>query len=340
MKTNPIEKYFFYALLAIVIVMTLIIFNPFLTTIILAVAFAIGLNPVYKWIKSHITRGISWLASLITIILFLGVLCGPVFYVGTVIFNQAQNAYHSLTQAGNANTFIQYINVHVNSVMPSGFTFDIQSKIESLATFLVNNLTNVFTYTVTTGILFILMIVTIFYLLKDGAQWKKNIVSISPLSESHVKEIFTNISNTINRTMRGSFFLTIAQGVFASIGFTIFGVPNPILWGVVAAFASFVPTFGTAFVTVPAMLFLYFTGAHYQALGLLIWSIVLVAMIDNILAPYVLSKDTDIPSIFILFAILGGIALMGPIGILLGPLVLSLLYSLISIYKKEIRQEN
>jgi len=72
-----------------------------------------------------------------------------------------------------------------------------------------------------------------------------------------------------------------------------------------------------------------------QALGLLIWSFLLIGMIDNLLAPYIISKDTEIPSLFVLFAILGGISLVGPLGILVGPLVLSLLYSLVSIYKKE-----
>jgi predicted PurR-regulated permease PerM len=337
MKTNQVEKYFFYALLAAVIIITLIIFNPFLTTIVLSIAFAIGLNPVYKWIKRRITRGVSWLASLITILLFVVVLCGPLFFVGTVIFSQAQNAYHSLAQTGNANAFIQFINENVSKIIPSDFAFDIQSKIDSLVTFIINNITGFFSYTASTIVMFILMIITIFYLLKDGARWKKIIISLSPLSENHIKEIFANLSDSINRTMRGSLIMTIAQGLFATIGFTIFHVPNPALWGVVAAFASFIPTLGTSMVSIPCMLFLYATGAHMQALGLLIWSITLVGMIDNILAPYIFSKDTEIPSILILFAILGGISLMGPVGILIGPLVLSLLYSLISTYKKELR---
>jgi predicted PurR-regulated permease PerM len=76
---------------------------------------------------------------------------------------------------------------------------------------------------------------------------------------------------------------------------------------------------------------------HFQALGLLIWSVIIVGTIDNILSPYIISKDTEIPSLFILFAILGGVSLLGPLGILIGPLVLSLLYSLVSIYKREIK---
>jgi predicted PurR-regulated permease PerM len=75
---------------------------------------------------------------------------------------------------------------------------------------------------------------------------------------------------------------------------------------------------------------------HVQALGLLLWSMLLVGTIDNILNPYIISRDSEIPSLFILFGILGGISLIGPVGILIGPLVLSLLFSLISIYKKNL----
>ena len=111
--------------------------------------------------------------------------------------------------------------------------------------------------------------------------------------------------------------------------------PNPALWGVIAGLASFIPNLGTSVVSIPAILFLYFTGMPLHALGLLIWSMFLVGTIDNILSPYIISKDTEIPSIFMLFSILGGISLMGTIGILIGPLTLSLLYSLVSIYRKE-----
>ena len=100
--------------------------------------------------------------------------------------------------------------------------------------------------------------------------------------------------------------------------------------------ASFVPTLGTSIVFIPSILFLLFTGMQIQALGLMLWAMLLVGTIDNILSPYIISKNTEVPSIFILFSILGGISLMGPIGILIGPLVLSLLYSLVAIYRKEV----
>jgi predicted PurR-regulated permease PerM len=79
---------------------------------------------------------------------------------------------------------------------------------------------------------------------------------------------------------------------------------------------------------------------QFQALGLLVWSILIISTIDNILNPYIITKNTEIPSLFMLFSILGGVAFFGAIGIIVGPLIISLLYSLVSIYKKEIEAPN
>lgn len=337
MKTTFAEKYFLFALLAIVIAVTLLIFYPFMSVIVISGAFAVVLEPVYIWIKNHITRKISSLAAIITILLFLAVLCIPLFFVGTVIFNQAQDAYQSLASGNiNTNILVQKIDTSINNLMPNGFVFDTKSKMSELGVFLSNNIASFFTATFNSIFAFILMLLAIFYLLKDGKEWKRNIVSLSPLSQENSNEIFSKLKSAINRILRGSFLIAIIQGILAGIGFKIFGIPSPALWGVVAGIASFVPTLGTSLVSVPAMIYLLALGLPIHALGLLIWSLFLIGLVDNFLSPYFISKNTEIPSLFILFSIIGGITLMGPVGGLIGPLVLSLLYSLVSIYKKEV----
>lgn len=337
MQITSTEKYFLFVLLLITVIFTLLIFYPFLAMLVLAAAFAVVLSPIYSWIKKHLVKNISWLASLLTIILFLICLCVPLFFVGKAVFNQTQDLYLNIISSGSSSDFIESIDSSLNKLLPSGFNFDVHAKITQLVSSLSNNLAQFFSSTVNSIIMFVLMIFTLFYLLKDGEKWEKGFMKIFPLSDRNINEILTNLKKSINRIFKGSFIIAIAQGLLAWGGFMIFGVPNAIIWAIVAAVASFVPTIGTSIVTVPAILFLFFTGMQLQALGLLIWSILLVGAIDNVLSPYIISKDTEIPSLFILFAILGGVSLLGPLGILIGPLVLSLLYSLISIYKKEIQ---
>lgn len=337
MTISSTEKYFLFTLLSITIIFTFFILYPFLAMFILAAAFAVVLNPVYLWIKKHLVKNISWLASILTVIMFLLFLCVPLFFVGKAVFIQTQNMYYNAVNSGNSGHFIESIDSSISKFLPSGFNFDIHAKIVELVSSLSNNIAKLFTSTLNSILMFALMIFTLFYLLKDGEQWKKGLLNFFPLSDENTNQIIKSLKLSINRIFKGSFIIAIAQGVLAWFGFIIFGIPNAIIWAVVAGVASLVPTIGTSIVSIPAILFLFFTGMQIQALGLLLWSLLLVGTIDNILSPYIISKDTEIPSLFILFSILGAITLVGPLGILVGPLVLSLLYSLISIYKKELK---
>jgi predicted PurR-regulated permease PerM len=335
MQSSINEKYFLYILLTIITILTLIIFWPFLTIVILAMAFAVILNPVYQWLKKNITKNISWLASLLTLFLFFILLCIPIFFIGKAIFVQTQNTYYNIITSGETNNLIQKIDESINKIMPEGFRFDTYEKIINLASSLTSNVASFFASILKVMIMFFLMILTIFYFLKDGEHWKKNILVLIPLSKENSHQIIQTMTSAINRIFKGSFFIAIVQGLLMGIGLTIFGVPNAAIWGFLAGMSSFIPTLGTSIVSVPAILYLFFFVNPLSALGMTIWAMLMVGTIDDILAPYVISRHSEISSLFILFSILGGISLMGLVGIFIGPLILSLLYSLVSIYKKE-----
>lgn len=337
MQTTKTERYFIFILLAIVFIVALLILYPFLTIFILAAAFAVVLKPIYSWVKKRVYKEKSWIASFLTIIIFLVGLCIPLFLIGTAVFNQTQDVYYSIVVDGGADRFIEKVDLSINKILPEGFSFDTRSKIIQLVESFANNLASFFTATFNTIIMFVIMIMALYYLLKDGEKWRKGIISLLPLSDKNAEDIINNIKGSINRVLKGSFIIAIVQGIMAWLGYTIFSVPNSAIWGLVAGIASFIPTFGTSLISVPAIIYLFISGMELQAIGLLLWSMIMIGGIDDLLSPYIISKGTDIPLLFILFSVLGGISLMGPIGILIGPLVLGLLYSLISIYKKELK---
>ena len=337
MKMTSTEKYFLFVLLLMAVVFTVIVFYPFLAMLILAAAFSAVLYPIYSWINNHLTRGISWLASFITVVLFLICLCVPLFFIGKTVFNEVQNMYTGIMSNGGSTHFISSIEESITKILPSGFNFDIHQKLMQFVSSMSDNLVKFFSSTVNSLIMFILMALTIFYLLEDGEMWKKELINILPMSDENAHEILTNLKISIDQVFKGSFIMGIAQGLFAWAGFVVFGVPNALFWALVTFVASFAPTIGTSFITIPASIFLFATGMHWHAVGLFFWSVFIVGTVDNLIAPYVISKNTNIPPLFILFAILGGLSIWGGIGILIGPLVLSFLYSLIIIYKKDSR---
>ncbi len=314
-------------------IFTFFIFRPFLIVLILATSLSIVLYPIFRFFKK--TKFPNWLASLLTVILFIIVLCMPLLTIGSLVLNQSQNIYHEIVVNGNSEVFINLIGSKINQLLPDSISFNLSEKISGMVSFLTNNLTGIFSATFSFLFSFILLILAIFYILKDGEEWKKALIEFSPLSETNNKKILTRLTQTINGVMKGVLFVSLVQGVLMGIGLSIFGVPNAALWGVAAGIASQIPVFGTAFISIPAMIFLFTTGNTTAAIGLLIWSLVTVGIIDNFLVPYFIGNKVNIPSFLILFSILGGISLLGPVGILIGPLVISFLYGLVAIYRND-----
>lgn len=336
MQQKIIERYFFFGLFLATFVFTFFIFRPFWIVLVLGASFSIILYPIYAWLNKKYFP--SWLASLLTLLLFILVLCIPLFGIGTIVFKQSQDLYRSVISNSHALPSVDLIGNKINQILPNGVSFDINEKISSLISFLTSNLANIFSTTANFLISFFLMLLAIFYFLKDGERWKKFLLRLSPLANTDDEKIINRLSQTINGVIRGTVFIALIQGILMGIGLEIFGIQNSAIWGVTAGIASLVPTVGTSLVSVPIIIFLLLTEQFIPAIGLLIWSVVVVGTVDNFLSPYVIGNKIRIPPFIILFSVLGGIALLGPVGILIGPLAVSLLYTLNEIYHGEFKQ--
>lgn len=330
-QSKIIERYFFFGLLFVTLFFTFKIFQPFWIILVLGACFSIVLHPIYEWFQR---RKISdWLSSIFTVIFFIVVLCGPLLGIGALVFNQSQDIYQTISESEHIEPFLQKIDSTVNNLLPKGMTFNANQKATNFISYIGSNVSKIFSSTLSVFFNFILMLLVIFYFLKDGVKWKQALVTLSPLGDKDDQKILSRLSLSVNAVVKGYLLIALLQGVLMGLGLWFFGVPNGALWGVVAAIASLVPSIGTAFVSVPAIIFLYFTAGPGQAIGLLVWAVAIVGTVDNILSPMLISNKTHIPSFLILFSVLGGISLLGPVGILMGPLTLSLLYALVSIYR-------
>ena len=125
------------------------------------------------------------------------------------------------------------------------------------------------------------------------------------------------------------------QGFYFGLGLWIFGVPNPALWGLLGGILSMIPTFGTALISIPSILYLIATGNIAQTFGFAIWAFVLVGTVDNFLSPIIVGKKVELPPFVVLFSFLGGVTLLGAPGILIGPLAVSFLHALVQMYRED-----
>ena len=159
--------------------------------------------------------------------------------------------------------------------------------------------------------------IALYYLLRDGKRVRQMLIELSPLNDREDEGVFDRLELAVNSVIKGNLVIALVQGVLTTIGFMLFGVPNAILWGTVAAVAALIPGIGTGLVFIPAVAFLFFTGANVPAFGLFIWGALGVGLIDNFLGPKLVGSGMKLHPLLVLLSVLGGLMYFGPAGIFL-----------------------
>jgi predicted PurR-regulated permease PerM len=186
---------------------------------------------------------------------------------------------------------------------------------------------------------FAMVLLSMFFFYVEGESILRQLSILSPLPKRYDNEFRQRFKDVIEATFRGQLFTGIAQGVMTGIGLAIAGVPGAGFWGAVAALLSLIPMVGAAAVWVPASIYLVISAsmgnhAWWQAIFLIVWGVLPVSLVDNIVRPWAMAGKAQLPAIPLLFAVLGGLQAFGFVGLVIGPLVFSLLMSIIDIYKK------
>lgn len=346
-STARLQLIFFMILTAGVSLLTFFIFKPYLVPIFLAAIIAIVSHPFYERLLRAL-RDKKTLASLLTVLIVLAFILIPSVFIGISLFGEATSFYNHITfgqseNGGFLNIVTGFFEKKISAFAP-GIPVDIGEYLKKFASWLTGNLDNFFSGFFKILIDLLIMIISLFYFLRDGGRIVKRIVAISPLADSYDEQIIKKVGLAINSIVRGSFIIALTKGFLTAMGFFFFSVPNPILWGTVSAFASLIPFIGSWAVIAPALLYLFTTGSYINLIGLAIWGVVFVGLSDNVLTPLLLKKGMKIHPFLILLSVFGGLGLFGPIGFIAGPIALSLLFALFEIYplitKKIIYEKN
>lgn len=327
---------FFWILLVVVFALVLFVFLPFMGVLALSAMMAVIVYPVFNRIDKHTKIGKN-LSAVVTILLFLLVIICPLIFVGNQIVGEAQSLYTSITASGaSVNSVSASINEAILRVAPNS-NIDVNQYLAGFSAWVVEHLSGFFTTTLSFVIKTFLALIAMFYFLRDGEMFKKYITDASPLPLAEDDLIVNSMATAIRSLISGSLILALLQGVLATIGFFVFGVPNAVLWGTAVAIASFLPGIGTPMIWIPAAIYLFVTGGNYEWsyawLGQLIYGTVFVVIVDNFVSPKIMGRGIHIHPLLILFSILGGLSFFGPEGFLLGPLVLSLFFVLIKVMR-------
>jgi predicted PurR-regulated permease PerM len=185
---------------------------------------------------------------------------------------------------------------------------------------------------------FALVLLTMFFFYTEGEEIVSQLSVLSPLPKKYDREFGERFKDVIDATFRGQLFTGLAQGFMTGLGLAIAQVPGAGFWGAVAALLSLIPMVGAAAVWVPAAIYLVISASMgsrpwWQAIFMIVWGVLFVSLVDNIVRPWAMKGKAQLPAIPLLFAVLGGLQAFGFVGLVIGPLVFSLLMSIIDIYK-------
>ncbi|MEJ2066589.1 MAG: AI-2E family transporter [Deltaproteobacteria bacterium] len=153
-----------------------------------------------------------------------------------------------------------------------------------------------------------------------------------PFSATERENILRRIVDMIHATIYGGVIVALVQGGLGALGFLILGLPTPVFWGTLMAFLSFVPIVGTSLVWLPAAVILFVQGTYLKALILLAWGAIVVSLSDNLLRPILIGGRTQVHTLLLFFGILGGLKVFGFLGLIAGPLVITICLAMIDIY--------
>ncbi len=339
-----IRKFGFYFLLGIIILIALKFYSIiyyFFPSIATGCVFAYLFHPVYRYLHEK-TKKKSLSAFIIIFMIFVLILV-PVLLIGSAIPRQIQAIFDEET-VGNlrsvlgqiedfvSNRFdIEIKDYYISDLLPRLLSA-IQDGITQLAPQMLVSITGFMLYT-------FVSIFIMYYLLLNSKFVIGVFKDYFPLSYENSNLLLTEMGKDTKSLILGQLFIAVVQGTLGAIGFFICGISGAILWGFAMAVMSFIPVLGASIIWFPSCLFLLIKGQYYAAVGLLLWGVLIVSTSDNIIRPKLTSSLGKLHPVTVLLGVFIGIKEWGLIGIVIGPLTISVLLILIKMFREEYLDE-
>jgi len=335
MNQFTLQQKFFLLLLAIVTLAFGWIMLPYAGAVFWGVVLAILFAPLYRWLLRK-TGHKPTLAALLTLGSIVVMVILPLSLIGASLIKQALAIY---SQVGSGHIDFGSYFQRIVAALPDWVTgllkrFEVsdfaslQQKLSEGATQLsqtaarqaINVGRNTFDFLVSLTV----MLYLLFFLLRDGQSIAGRIRQAFPLSGFYKQRLFTNFTTVIRATVKGNVLVAAAQGALGGLIFWFLDVQAPLLWAVVMAFLSLLPAVGAAIVWAPVAVYFLVTGSVWQGVVLIAFGVIVIGLVDNLLRPLLVGKDTKMPDYLVLLSTIGGMALFGLNGFVIGPLIAAL----------------
>lgn len=323
------------ALLLLLVAVTLAlayILYPFYAAILWGTIIAVLSAPVYRRLLPHLHRQPN-LAALTTLLTVMLIVILPLALLATALAREAALLYQRL-QSGELNPALYFHGIYdalpgwIRSVLERFGLADFDALQRRTTALLAQGSQYIATQTLSMGQYSFEFVVSLFitlylafFLIRDGESVVLTLRNAIPLAPAHKKELLDKFSTVIRATIKGSLLVAIVQGALGGIGFWFLGVGGALLWAVLMAFLSLLPAIGAALVWLPVALYFLATGALWQGFSLIVYGLLVIGLIDNLLRPILVGKDTGMPDYIVMITTVGGMAVFGIHGFVLGPTI-------------------
>jgi len=329
---NVIRQFF---ILLLIVLMGSLIFQkilPYLSGILGAITLYVIL---YKPMNKMVAKG--WNTNLSAfILLFISFVCImiPVVGLGLMMMSKVEYAVDNSQKVVNA-VKKQFENLESYTNMDLGSNFDTSSMTSWLSDSLQNFAGGTFNMSISIFIMYFLL----FFMLTNMKSLREALFEYIPIKDNNLKKLSQDTNAKVKANALGIPLVAIGQGTVGLIGFLIFDVPDPFFWAAIVTIGSMIPFIGSALGTVPVILLALSNGNNLQALGILIYGLIAVGGTDNLFRLYILKRLDDVHPLITLIGVIVGVPLFGFIGLVFGPLLISLFLIILRIYKNEYGSE-
>ena len=308
---------------------------PFNGAVFWGVVLAILFMPLHRKLLRRMPRRRN-LAAFITLCICLVIVILPMALIGISLVQEASVAYERMRSGQlNYGAYLQQVlaalpawllalldRFHLTSVA------ELQARLASVGTqasqFLATKALDVGQNTLQFIVSFGVMLYLLFFLLRDGVQLGTRVRDAVPMDEEHKRQLARKFITVTRATVKGNIAVAAAQGALGGLIFWVLGIQGPVMWGVVMAFLSLLPAVGASLIWGPVAIYFLATGATWQGVTLTAYGICVIGLVDNVLRPLLVGKDTKMPDYVVLISTLGGMALFGLTGFVIGPVIAAL----------------
>ena len=334
MRFEYIQQSFFWVALIMATIAFIFVIHSFLFPIFWAVVFAVLFTRPERYIRKHI-GGRATASTLITMLLIVLIIIVPLVFVTNLVIAEALTYYQRLATVdaaaidilGDLGSLIRF--AEPLGLDQLGITYDhITERIVAAAKhasgWLASNALAIGQNAFRFGLGVFVMLYVLFFMLRDGAKIEERIVNILPMGDQKEQRIFRNFASITRATIKGNFIIALIQGALGGLLFFVVGIEAALLWALLMAVLSVIPAVGPGLVWFPAGIILMLSGNLLQGLIVLAGGFFIISVIDNMLRPFLVGRDTQMPDVFILLSTLGGLSLFGVSGFILGPILAGL----------------